>query len=79
MAGTLMYVQVGKYDDFNFDAILGTSRVTLGYPSIKKHNKFLNKILASKVPRSPIIVGQLVSINAVRNGRLGGGWLSNPN
>ena len=47
------------------------------YKTKKKCHAFLNKILACQVPSSSILVGPLVLLKAVRNGRFDGGWLSN--
>ena len=49
------------------------------YQTKKKRHKFLNKILTCQVPSSSILVGPLVLLTAVRDGRFAKGWLSNPN
>ena len=48
------------------------------YKTKNKGHKFLNKILTCKVPSSSILVGPLVLLTAVRNGRFAEGWLSKP-
>ena len=55
-------------------------RDIMSYPSVPwyKTKKKGHQILFSQVPSFSILVGPLILLNAVRNGRFGWGWLSNP-
>ena len=73
--------QVDSYIEVNFDAILGTQGVTLGYPGIKQTKK-AQRIYEQNAswPSAQLFYFNrpLVLLNEVRNGRLAGGWLFHP-